>query len=457
MDDEQLNNDLIEQFESMLENDEQRFFDSEQLCEIIGFYLEVGDNEYTRKAIRYAYTLYPDSIDIQVKELEFLVQTNQLYKASELIDALKDIAQSDVDYILAVAKYWSLNGQARTAISFYEKALETEEELDYIYNCIGNEYLNLDEISLALFYFKKAIKVNIHNDYAFYSAIQCFEELHLFNESIEFLLNLIDQDPYYEAAWSQLGLQYLAQKNYEEAYKAFDYVTVIDPTSISGYTQKAYCLEQLNDYQSAIREYEETLSLDDTAAYTYLRIGECYRKLNRPYKALKSFHQAIHDDPQLDKAWISTSDLYESLGNYQDAMYYLERALDLDGSAPDYWKRHAFLNIQLGKYEEAVEDYYKMVELEPLNFYNWIGLVETLIVIGDFKRGISAAKSGLENFQRAELYYQLSNCYYLDNQEDKGLIAFRKAIELDESLRLEMYKKYPYLKRKTSNQADNLN
>ncbi|WP_068596074.1 tetratricopeptide repeat protein [Vaginella massiliensis] len=457
MDEEQFNNDLIEQFESMIENNEQHYFDTEQLCEIIGFYLEVGDNDYLLKAIQYAYTLYPENIDIQIKELEFFVQTNQLHRASERIQELQEIVNSDVDYLLAVAKFWSLNGEARKAISFFEKALESEEDLDYIYNCIGNEYLNLDEASLALFYFKKALKVNIHNDYAFYSAMQCFEELHLINESIEFLLQIIDEDPYYEAAWMQLGIQHLAQKNFEEAYKAFDYVTVIDPHSISGYTQKAYSLEQLEDYESAIKEYEETLALDDTAAFTYLRIGECYRKLNKPYKALKSFHQAIQDDPQLDKAWIATSDLYESLGNFQDALYYLDRAIDLDSAVPEYWKRHAYLNIQLGKYEEAANDYYKMVDLEPLNFYNWIGLVETLIVIGDFKRGIQAAKKGLQNFQRAELYYQLSNCYYLDQQEEKGLEAFQKAMELDESLRLEMYKKYPYLKRKTSNQQDNLN
>ena len=457
MDDELLNNDLIEQFESMLENHEQHFFDSEQMCEIIAFYLEVGDNEFARKAIKYAYTLYPDHIDIQIKELEFFIFTNQLSIASEMIQSIKELAQNDVDFLLAVAKFWSLKDQPRQAIQFYEKALESEEELDYIYNCIGNEYLNLDEISLALFHFKKSIQVNLHNDYAFYSAIQCFEELHQNNECIDFLLEIIDQDPYYEIAWAQLGVQYLAQKKYEEAHRAFDYVTVINPQSISGFTQKAFCLEQLKDYSSAIREYEETLQLDDTAAFTYIRIGECYRKLNRPYKALKAFHQAIHDDPQLEKAWICTSDLYESLGNYQDGLYYLERAIDLDNAVPDYWKRHAFFNIQLGKYEEAVNDYYKMVDLEPLNFYNWIGLVETLIAIGDFKKGIQAAIDGLRNFNRAELYYQLSNCYYLDNQETKGLEAFRKAIDLDESLKLEMYKKYPILQRKTSNQAEDLN
>lgn len=450
MDDELMNNDLIEQFEAMLENNENIFFDSEQMCEIIAFYLEIGDYEYAQKALKYAYQLYPDHTSIQIKELEYYILLDKLVIAAEMIKDLKDLAQNDLDYLLAVAKFWSLKDNPKQAIQFYQKALMWDEELDYIFNCIGNEYLNLDALSSALVYFKKSLDENPQNEYAFYSAIQCYEELHQSNECIEFLNHIIDKDPYNENAWYQLGVQYLGQKKYEDAHRAFDFVTIINPQSISGYTQKAFCFEQLQDYASAILEYEETLPLDDTAAFTYIKIGECYKKLKQPFKALQAFHKAIHDDPQLEKAWICASDTYENIGNYQDALYYLNRALGLDANVTEYRKRHAYLNIQLGQYEEAVQDYQFLTEYEPLNLYNWLGMVETLIAIGDFSRAVETVQKGLVHFNRAELLYQLSNCYYLLNQEEKGLNAFQLAVRLDESLKLEMYKKYPILFNKTS-------
>src|SRR5690606_31294327 len=136
----------------------------------------------------------------------------------------------------------------------------------------------------------------------------CFEDLHLKKECIEFLQQYIELRPYSEVAWTQLGQQFMAIKNYEEAHRAFDYATLINPKGILGYTQKANCLEKLEDYEGAIEVYRETLELDDSAAYTYLNIGQCYEKLGKPFKALKSYHQALHEDPQFDQVWVATSD-----------------------------------------------------------------------------------------------------------------------------------------------------
>ena len=445
MEDGFLNNDLIERFEQMLDNRENFYFDTEEFYEIIAYYLDVGDLPYAKKALDYALDMYPTSSEIQIKKLEYLLSMERLKAASVLINELKEVGANDVDYLICVARFWSLKENPKKAIQFYEKALEQGDDREYIYNCMGNEYLNLNEISQALYCFKKALELDLDDDFAFFSCVQCFEDLHLNKECIEFLLQYIDLRPYSEIAWSQLGQQYMILKDYEEAHRAFDYATLINPKSIMAYTQKATCLERLEDFEKAIEVYEETLELDDSAAYTYLKIGSCYVKLGKPFKALKSFHQSLHEDPQLDQAWVATSDLYESIGNYDEALYYLNRALDLDNLNIDYWKRRAYLHIQLVRFEESTLDYYRLVELEPNNFYNWLGLTETLITIGDYKKGIEAVYRGLKHFNRAELYYQLSNCFYLLGEEEKGEAAFKKASEMNESLQVEMFKKYPIL------------
>ncbi len=445
MEDGFLNNDLIERFEQMLDNRENFYFDTEEFYEIIAYYLDVGDLPYAKKALDYALEMYPLSTEMQIKKLEYLLAMNRLKASSELINELKEVGANDVDYLICVARFWSLKENPKKAIQFYEKALELGDDREYIYNCMGNEYLNLNEISQALYCFKKALELDLDDDFAFFSVVQCFEDLHLNKECVEFLLQYIDLRPYSEIAWSQLGQQYMLMKDYEEAHRAFDYATLINPKSIMAYTQKAACLEKLEDYEEAIKVYEETLELDDSAAYTYLKIGSCYVKLGKPFKALKSFHQSLHEDPQLDQAWVATSDLYESIGNFDEGLYYLNRAIDLDGFNIDYWKRRAYLHIQLVRFEESTLDYYRLVELEPNNFYNWLGLTETLITIGDYHKAIEAVYRGLKHFNRAELYYQLSNCFYLLGEEENGEAAFKKASEMNGSLQVEMFKKYPIL------------
>ncbi len=53
-----------------------------------------------------------------------------------------------------------MKNMPRKAISFYEEALQIDdEETDFICNCIGNEYLNLDEVHSAVDCFQKSIEI----------------------------------------------------------------------------------------------------------------------------------------------------------------------------------------------------------------------------------------------------------------------------------------------------------
>ncbi|WP_369012349.1 tetratricopeptide repeat protein, partial [Empedobacter sp.] len=179
MDEDFFNNELIEGFEQMLDNREYRYYDSEDLVEILEFYIEVNDSEYTKRALDFAEKMHPENIDIKIKRIEYFLTIEDLKKAAKLIKDLKDLAANELDYLLVQARFWGMKNMPRKAISFYEEALQIdEEETDFICNCIGNEYLNLDEVHSALIAFRKALKFNPENDYTFYSIIQCYEEIH---------------------------------------------------------------------------------------------------------------------------------------------------------------------------------------------------------------------------------------------------------------------------------------
>lgn len=449
MEEEFFGNDLIDRFEQMLEENEHYYFDGEELNEIISYYLDVGDLPFAYKAIEYALQLHPESYEMKIKVLEYLLEVGMLKEASELIDELKEVAKSSLDFVIAQARFWSLKEQHKLAINFYEKALEYGVEEDYIHHCLGGEYIAISEIGKALFHYKSALELELDDDLAFYACVQCFNEIYRHKECIDFLKQYIEIRPYADFAWFQLGLQYERQKDFENALEAFDYAVCINPKSINNLIKLAKCHEKMENHAKAIEVYEEALEIDDTPAYTMIEIANCYINKKENSKALAYYHKAIHSDPQLDRAWSLTSELYEKLGNTEEAIHYLKRAVELDAMNMAYWKRLTYLHVQAGMYEEAEQNYAKIIKLEPNHFLNWLGYTELLIILGEYKRAISIAEKGLKRFERAELYYQISCCEYLLNDNKKGLNSLIRAKKLNPKLMDEMFAKYPILKMKS--------
>ncbi|CAM3279989.1 tetratricopeptide repeat protein [Empedobacter stercoris] len=453
MDEDFFNNELIERFEQMLENREYKYYDSEDLVEIIEFYIEVNDSEYAKRALDFAEKMHPENVEIKIKKIEYLLLINELKRSAKLIQDLEEVAANELDYLLVQARFWGMKNMPRKAIGFYEDALLIdEEETDFICNCIGNEYLNLDEVYSALIAFRKALKFNPENDYSFYSIIQCFEDIHNPDECIDFLQDFIDDNPYSEVAWLQLGMLYNHKKMYKEAINALDYVIAINPSSIAGHANKALSYEELKNFNKAIEILEETLEFDDSPAVTYFKIGELYEKLEKPQKALKAYHIAIKEDPQLDKAWAKSAALYDKMGNLDEAEYYIQRAIELSDDNSEYYTNSVYYFLKQMKFEEAVRCLAKLVELKPLVFNTWFAYVETLIAIGEYEQAIEILLIGaLKNFNRAEFFYQLSNVYYLIDEEQLGNEALRNALNMDSTIKEIMFENYPILQDKIKN------
>lgn len=439
-------NELVQRFEQMLENKEVVFFDSDEYLEIIMYYLDFMDLEYALLALEYAEKSYPNHTEITIKWLEYYLAKGNLKKAFSLIEYLKHFEVEDTDYFICLGRYWSEKGMHAKAIHYYQKALSLGEEIDYIHNSIGNEYLDLEDLENALKHFKFALEDNIDDDYAFFSCLFCYDELHKPNLSIEFLQDYINKQPYADFAWFQLGTKQLQSNKYDDALQSFDFAIAINPHNISAYAQKALCYEKVKYWESAIQVYESSLEHDESPAFTHLQIGYCYNKLGSIFKALKSFLQVVYLDAQLDQAWYEIFEIYNNLANYDEALYYINKALEIDNDNINYLKKRAYLYVQLRQFEESIEDFRTLLELEYTNINNYLAFGELLMAIGEFEQAKDHITESIKKFRRAEFFYQLSNCYFLLKDETNGKEYLTKAITLQPDLLDEMKERYPQLK-----------
>ncbi|WP_299182828.1 tetratricopeptide repeat protein [uncultured Chryseobacterium sp.] len=443
---EYFGNELVKKFEEMMENHDEFYFDTEELEDIIVYYLELGDFNYADTAVNYGLKLHPNSLDIKIKKLEVLLEWEEYNTAKELIDELKASSMENTDFLVCYAKYYSNLGNPRKSIEICKKALELKEEENFLHNFIADEYVNLGDPFNALKHYRKALKEDPSDEYSLENCMLCFSELNKSDEAIAFLNEYLDQFPYSETAWFEYGQFYFNRKNYEEAIKGYDYLLAINSNSVGVYANKAACYEALGQYKKAVEVYEEMLELEYTKAFTYYKIGLCYKALKQPILALNSFQRSLREDPQFYLSMMEQSYIYEEMGGMTEALHFAKEATQLNENNLDYQKRLAFLFIDSGKFEESLSCLKKLVEVEPSRFYNWYAYSEVLMLLGEYEEAVTVLNKALRAHNRAELYYQLSNCYFNLKEQEKGVESLQNALDLDPSLVQDMQKKYPFIK-----------
>ena len=439
-------NELSKKFEEMIENNENFYFDSEEIEDLVIFYLEMGDTHFAETAVNYGLKLHPNSLELKVKQLEVLLDLERYVQARQLINELEPACSETTDYLVCCAKYFSNNGNPRKSIDYCIKALELEEEENFLHNFIADEYHNLDDPFNALKHYKLALKHDPQDDYSLESAMMCYQQLNRHEEAEEFAQNYINQFPFSETAWFEMGQFYFNRKNYEKAILAFDYLLAINSDATGVYANKAACYEALEQWQKAIEVYEEQLELEYTKAFTFYRIGLCYKADKKNLEALRAFQKSLKEDPQFYLSMMEQSDIYLEMGSNREALHFAKEAVALNENNLDFQKKLAFLYIDSGRFEESLTCLKKLVEAEPKRFYNWYAYTEVLMLIGDYEDAITVLEKALKLHKRAELYYQMSNSFFNIGEEEHGQNALKMALELDSSIADDMEQKYPYIK-----------
>ncbi|MBF8457923.1 tetratricopeptide repeat protein [Kaistella sp. G5-32] len=439
-------NELVTKFEEMIENNEERYFDTEEYEDIIIYYLEMGDISFAETAVKYALKLHPKSLEIKIKKFEVLLELENYTLAKELMDDLKESSMESTDFLVCCAKYYSNLGNPRRAIEYCETALLLEEEENFLHNFMADEYVNLEDPFKALKHYKLALTFDQNDEYSLENTMFCYNQLNRGEDAIEFLNNYLDKYAFSETGWFEYGQFYFNRKNYEEAIKGFDYLLAINSQSVGVYANKAACFEAMGEWLKAVEVYEEMLALEYTKSFTFYKIGLCYKENKQPVLALNAFQKSLRDDPQFYLSMMEQSYIYEEMGGMKEALYFAKEAVSLNDNNLDYQKRLAFLYIDSGKFEESLACMKTLIDFEPTRFYNWYAYSEVLMLIGDYEDAVAILKKATKMHNRAELFYQLSNCYFhLNNQKD-GRKALSVALELDQDLLEGMKQKYPFIR-----------
>ncbi len=422
----------LSRFEAMLKTNKVFFFDSEEFENIIFHYLDTGKSNLAKRALKLGLEQHPKSVGLKLVQVEMLVYDNKLDMAEKMLNELYEIEPTNEEIYIQKANIYSKRGNHQKAVELLEVALKYTEDYADVYSMIGMEYLFMDELERAKESFISCLKEDNEDYSALYNVVYCFDFLEQHKEAVEFLNGFIDDNPYSEVAWHQLGRQYYALKEYELSVRAFDYAVVIDELFLGAYMEKAKALEKLHKYEEAISSYSRTLELEDPTAFAYMRIGKCYEKLQNNKSALKFFKKALAEDPTLEKGWLAIIDLYAKEQNYKRALNFVGKAMDMDGENEQYWKRFASLNYALENYEAAYKGYEKSILFGSLDIDVSLIFADMNMTLGRYEEAIQVLVQALEiHDENAEIEYRLGGLHFIVGNHSSAIFHLNNALIVD--------------------------
>ena len=373
--------DSILKFESMIKSNKFLFFDTDEFESIIIYYLESGNSSMANKAIKMAVEQYPNNSSIQLLKVEALIFENKIDQAEKIINSLFEIDKNNSEIIIQKSRILSKRKKHLESISLLKNIKKDCEFYSDALIIIGKEYLFIDNFESAKEKFKEYIK-DYQLDYAVLNnLLYCFDALGNTDNTIIYLNDFLEENPYCEVAWHQLGKQYLKKELYKEALTAFDFAIISDDSFVGAYLEMGKVLEKLNKINQAIEQYEIVIKIDEPNPFALYRVACCHNKLGNIDLAISFYNKTVIEDPVHDSAWMSLASNYYRQKDYKEAANHLIKAIEIDSENVKYWELYCKINVDLSKYEEVEISFKEILSLGDLSLSTLIFLAKILIQI----------------------------------------------------------------------------
>ncbi len=321
---------LIRRFETMMQTNEIYFFDLEDFLTIIEHYINSGDYDLARKAIKAGLYQHHNNIDILLYRAELYSLNDQLENAEELLAYLSDLDPERLEIPMLEAEIYSRKHLHEKAINSLRYALNLSgADPAEIYEMMTVEYLYMDKYNEALEMAIQALKYDPESSMSLFNAVSCYDLSDRSDDAIFFLENFLNNNPFSEVGWSLLAKKYIDKGQYNKALEAIDFAIAIDDKFLAAYYDKAYIFSKLRRYEEALIFYKITLDIADPTAFTYYHIARIYQRMNDANHATEYFLKAINEDPGHFKSWIKLVELKMNTNDWHAALDIAERASEI--------------------------------------------------------------------------------------------------------------------------------
>jgi Tfp pilus assembly protein PilF len=138
-------------------------------------------------------------------------------------------------------------------------------------------------------------------------------------KAMEDLSTAIASDPGYEQPYSNRGIIYCMNSEFDKAIADFNTAIRIKPDYYEALVNRAIAYAQTNRPDSALLDFNRCVELAPQNSGIYLNRGICFNQLKQYDKAISDFSKGISLNPENGELYLRRSTSFYNLGKYPEA------------------------------------------------------------------------------------------------------------------------------------------
>lgn len=428
---------LLNQFENLRQGKTNSFIEEEGFHRIVEYYEENEQYRLALEAAEYAINQYPYSSGLLILKADILLSLRRYKEALFILEEAEMLDANDTDiYILKTDAYLALDMQAKAA-SVLEQAIgqfNGDEKIDLLFELtdVYDDYEDFEKVFDCL---KLILEQDPSNEEALYKICFWTDFTGRNEESIRLHQQIIDEQPFNELAWFNLGAAYQGIKLYEKAIDAYLYAVAIDEKFDYAYRNLGDAYIKLRKFKDAIEVLTRVLELARPESIIYEAIGHCYDKLSNFAQARFHYKKASHLNPEDSQLYFKIAHTYMNEARWTSAIKQLEVALKVHSQQPEYNLAMGRCLMEAGDAVKAIAFLGNAVRARPKNSTYWKELLNCLYKAGLFEDGLEYARLGFEQTERKPLFYYYQSAFlFAMGKSKEGLVTFQQGITANPKL-----------------------
>ncbi len=428
---------LLAQYDNLRAGRPNSFIEQEGFERLIEYFDEKDKLQEALTVCDYAINQYPNTAPLMLLKANLLIVTKNYGEALDLLDEAEVLDSSDSDlYILKTDAYLALDMQAKAA-EVLESAIETfegDEKLDLLFELsdVYDDYENFEKVFDCLVLI---LKQDPANEEALYKICFWTDFTGRNEESIILHKEIIEEQPFNELAWFNLGAAYQGIKLHEKAIDAYGYVIAINEKFENAHRNMGDAYLRLRNYKDAIESLQKVLELSIPEALVYEAIGHCYDRMENYAQARFYYKKASHIDAEDSRMHYKIATTYMNEGAWQSAIKCLNLSLRTNRMQPDYNLALGQCYLQMNNIDEALACFGNVVRIRPKNISGWTELLKCLLHAEYVTEGIEYAQFAYEQTDRKPifLFYQ-SIFLFADGQFKEAALQLENGMAINPKL-----------------------
>jgi tetratricopeptide (TPR) repeat protein len=428
---------LLSQFEQLRTGGAQSYLEEEAFEKIIDHFQQKEQLDRALEAAQLAVERFPYSSSLQVRKADILLVHRRYREGLRVLDQAQLLDSRDINiYILRTDAYLALDQQDK-AVALLQEALqhfEGEERVELLFELadVYDDYEDFDKVFDCL---KGVLEVDPINEEALYKICFWTDFTGRNEEGIKLYLKILDDNPYSELAWFNLGAAYQGLKLYEKAIDAYKYAIAIEEKFDYAYRNLGDAYIRLRKYKEAIEVLERVHELAKPEDVIFEAIGFCFEKLKQPAQARFNYRKASHLRQEDSRILYKIACTYFNEQSWEAAYKQVDTAIRMHRSQFDYQLLAGECCIQLGRTKEAVQHFMLAVRTKPRNMAGWESLIRCLYQAEMWEEALLQTTLSLQATKDKPLFlYYKAAVLFGAGRSKEGLLQLEEALDRDARL-----------------------